>query len=124
MFGLFTLLAIFVAGLGLFGLSLFNAVRRTKEVGIRKVLGASLAEILALLVRDFVKLILAANVVALPVFYFAVSRWLDKYPFRTSIGVWFFAYPVLMTVLIALAVSAYHAVKAATADPVRALKYE
>ena len=124
MFGLFALLAIFVAGLGLFGLSLFNAVQRTKEVGIRKVLGASVAEIMALLVRDFIKLILLANLVALPVFYFALNRWLDKYPFRITIGGWFFAAPILMTVAIALLVSAYHSVKAALADPVRALKYE
>ncbi len=124
MFGLFSLLAIFVAGLGLFGLSLFNAVQRTKEVGIRKVLGASLAEILALLVRDFLKMILLANAAALPIFYFYLSGWLDRYPFRITIGAWFFAVPVLMTVLIAVLVSAYHSVKAALADPVHALKYE
>jgi putative ABC transport system permease protein len=124
MFGLFSLLAIFVAGLGLFGLSLFNAVQRTKEVGIRKVLGASFTEILMLLVRDFLRMILLANAVALPLFYFYLKGWLDKYPFRITIGAWFITVPLLLSVLIAVLVSAYHSVKAALADPVRAIKYE
>jgi len=124
MFGLFSLLAIFVAGLGLFGLSLFNAVQRTKEIGIRKVLGASLAEILVLFVRDFLRMILIANAAALPFIYFILNGWLKRYAFRITIGVWFFAVPVLLTVLIAVLVAAYHSIKAALADPVRALKYE
>jgi putative ABC transport system permease protein len=123
-FGLFSLLAIFVAGLGLFGLSLFNAVQRTKEVGIRKVLGASLVEILGLFIRDFFRMILLANVVALPLFFVILDGWLKRYPFRIAIGAWFFAAPILLTVLIAVLVAAYHSVKAALADPVKALKYE
>jgi putative ABC transport system permease protein len=124
MFGVFSLLAIFVAGLGIFGLSLFNAVRRTKEIGIRKVLGATWREILAVLIKDFFKLVLVANVVALPPAFFAVNGWLDKYPFRIAIRTWFFVIPVLATIVIAVLVSAWHSVRAALADPVRALRYE
>jgi putative ABC transport system permease protein len=123
-FGLFSLLAIFVAGLGLFGLSLFNAVQRTKEVGIRKVLGASMLEILGLFIRDFFRMILLANAVALPLVFLVLNGWLKRYPFRTTIGAWFFAAPVLLTVLIAVLVAAYHSVKAALANPVKAIKYE
>jgi putative ABC transport system permease protein len=124
MFGVFSLLAIFVAGLGLFGLSLFNAVRRTKEIGIRKVLGATWREVLALLIRDFVKLVLVANAVALPLAFFAVNGWLDNYPFRIVIRSWFFVVPVVVTVVIAVLVSAWHSLRAALSDPVRALRYE
>jgi putative ABC transport system permease protein len=124
MFGIFALLAMSVAGLGLFGLSLFNAVQRTKEIGIRKVVGATWREILVILVRDFIKLILVANVVALPLVFFAMNSWLNKYAFRTAIGVWFFIIPVLTTVVIAVLISAFHSIKAALSDPVEALRYE
>ncbi len=124
MFGVFSLLAIFVAGLGLFALSLFNAARRTKEIGIRKVLGATWGEILGFLVKDFVKLVLVADAIALPLAFFAVSSWLEKYPFRIAVRSWFFVVPIVATVVIAVLVSAWHSVRAALADPVRALRYE
>lgn len=124
MFGLFALLAIFVACLGLFGLSLFNAAQRTKEIGIRKVLGASLRGILSLLLKDFTRLILLANLAALPLFYLYSKNWLNRYPFRIAISWWFFCVPVVVTILIAALVVLYHSLKAATADPVKALRYE
>ncbi len=124
MFGIFSLLAIFVAGLGLFGLSLFNALQRTKEIGIRKALGADLSHILGLLVKDFMKLIVLANAAALPLFYLYLSRWLNKFPFRIGIGWWFFVLPLVMTFVISMLVVGYHSLKAATADPVHALRYE
>jgi putative ABC transport system permease protein len=124
MFGVFSAVAIFVAALGLFGLSLFNAVRRTKEIGIRKVLGATWREILAILVKDFVKLVVIANAVALPLAFLAINKWLTKYPFRIAVRSWFFIAPVLVTIAIAVLVSAWHSVKAALADPVHALRHE
>ena len=124
MFGLFALLAIFVACLGLFGLSLFNAAQRTKEIGIRKVLGASLRGILGLLLKDFTRLIVLANLAALPLFYLYSNNWLNRYPFRIAISWWFFCIPVVVTFLIAALVVLYHSLKAATADPVKALRYE
>ena len=124
MFGVFSVVAIFVAALGLFGLSLFNAVCRTKEIGIRKVLGATWREILAVLVTDFVKLVIIANVVALPLAFFAVNSWLNRYPFRIVVRSWFFIIPILATVAIAVLVSAWHSVRAALADPVHALRHE
>ncbi len=124
MFGLFSLLAIFVACLGLLGLSLFNTIHRTKEIGIRKVLGASFLSILFLLTKEFLKLILLANTVSLPLFYFYLNRWLEKYPFRIDIGWWFFAAPVVLIAAIAFCVISYHSLKAATSNPVKALRYE
>lgn len=124
MFGLFSLLAIFVACLGLLGLSLFNTVQRTKEIGIRKVLGASLSNIVFLLTKDFFKLILLANLISLPLFYFYLNTWLGKYPFRIGIGWWFFTAPLVMSAGIALLVISFHSLKAATSNPVEALRYE
>jgi uncharacterized membrane protein len=79
---------------------------------------------LLILVRDFIKLILVANVVALPLVFFAMNSWLNKYAFRTTIGVWFFIIPILTTVVIAVLISAFHSIKAAMSDPVEALRYE
>ncbi len=124
MFGLFALLAIFVACLGLFGLSLFNAAQRTKEIGIRKVLGAAFPGILVLLLKDFARLIILANLAALPLFYLYSNYWLNRYPFRIAISWWFFCVPVVVTFLIAGLVVLYHSLKAASADPVKALRYE
>ncbi len=124
MFGVFSVLAIFVACLGLFGLSLFNTIQHTKEIGIRKVLGASFSHIIFMLTKDFFKLIVLANLFALPLFYLYLNNWLGKYPYRIVIGWWFFIIPLLLIASIAVFVISYHSLKAATSNPVEALRYE
>jgi putative ABC transport system permease protein len=99
---LFTAIAITIACLGLFGLSLFTIAKRNKEISIRKVLGATLFQITSLITKDYLKLVLLAGIVALPVAYFLVSNWLNDYAFHISLGLWFFFLPVIMIVLIAL----------------------
>ncbi len=120
----FAALSIFVACLGLFGLALFTAEQRTKEVGIRKVLGASAARIALLLSREFVKWVLLANAVAWPVAYFAMSRWLQNFAYRINFGIGIFLLSALMAFVIALTTVSYQAIKAALANPVEALRYE
>ncbi len=119
-----TILAIFVACLGLFGLTSFAAQRRTKEIGIRKTLGASVPRIVLLLTKDFIKLIAIANVIAWPVGYFLMNDWLQNYAFRTSVGWFTFILAGLITLAIALLAISYQAIKAAMANPVDSLKYE
>ncbi len=123
-FSVFAGLAIFVACLGLFGLASFTAVQRTKEVGVRKVLGASAASIVALLSRDFLKLVAVAFVVAVPVAYWGMSRWLDGFAYRVTIGPGVFALAGGLTLLISLVAVSAHTLRAATADPVKSLRYE
>jgi len=120
----FAALSIFVACLGLFGLALFTAEQRTKEVGIRKVLGASAARIALLLSREFVKWVLLASAVAWPVAYFAMSRWLQNFAYRINFGIGIFLLSALMAFVIALTTVSYQAIKAALANPVEALRYE
>ena len=117
-------LAIIIASLGLFGLAAFTAERRTKEIGIRKVLGASVGQIVALLSREFLVLVLIANVIAWPVAWYAMSRWLENFAYRIDLGLGTFILAGLLALVIALATVSYQAVKAATANPVEALRYE
>jgi putative ABC transport system permease protein len=119
-----TLLAVFIACLGLFGLASFTAEQRTKEIGIRKVLGASIPAIVRLLTREFTKWVVVANVVAWPVSYYVMHRWLQNFAYRTSIGLWNFLLAAAMTFAVALLTVSYQAVKAALANPVKALRYE
>ncbi|MCH8960761.1 MAG: FtsX-like permease family protein [Bacteroidetes bacterium] len=98
--------------------------QRTKEIGIRKVVGATAADILALLTKDFVKLVFVAGLVALPLAYFCLNRWLQGYAFRIDLGWWLLAVPMLCVLLITLVVVSLHTVKAARANPVDALRYE
>jgi len=123
-FGYAATLAIFVAGLGLFGLAAFMAEQRTKEIGVRKVLGASVAGIVGLLSKDFIKLVLIANVVAWPVAYFAMNRWLQNFAYRLDLGWWVFALAGGLALVIALLTVSTQAIKAALANPVEALRYE
>ena len=124
LFGLFAGLAILIACLGLFGLAAFTAQRRTKEVGVRKVLGASVPGLVALLSADFLKLIAFAFVLAAPVAYFAMRRWLESFAYRIEIGPGVFVLTGALVLLIALMTVSYQAIKAATTDPVRSLRYE
>ena len=121
---LFTIIAIIIACLGLFGLSLYTIAKRTKEISIRKVLGASLVQITAMITKDYLKLVLLAGFVALPLAYMLVSNWLKKYAFHVDIGVWFFILPVLFIIVIALVTVLYQSLKAALSNPVRSLRSE
>ncbi len=123
-FGLFAGLAIFVACLGLFGLAAFTAERRTKEIGIRKVLGAGVGHLVLLLSKEFAALVAVALVVAGPLAYLAVARWLEDFAYRAEIGPGVFLFAGGLALALALVTVSYHAVRAATADPVQALRYE
>ena len=121
---LFTAIAISIACLGLFGLSLFTVAKRNKEISIRKVLGATAFQISSLITKDYLKLVLIAGVVALPVAFILVNNWLKDYAFHINIGIWFFFLPVIMIVTIALLTVLYQSLKAALANPVKNLRSE
>ena len=123
-FGLFALLAIIVACLGLFGLAAFVAEQRTKEIGIRKVMGASVWNLVRLLSIDFVVLVALANLIAWPVAYYGMDRWLRDYAYRIDLEVWIFALGGMLALGIALATVGTQAFRAARANPVEALRYE
>ncbi len=120
----FTLLAIVISCLGLFGMASFMAQQRTKEIGIRKVLGASVARVVFLLTREFARWVLIANIVAWPVAFYAMRSWLNDYPYRIKIGIEVFLISGLVALTIALITVIYQAVKAAVANPADSLKYE
>jgi len=124
LFNSFTGLAIFISCLGLFGLTTFVAERRTKEIGVRKVLGASILNIFRLLSTEFVKWVLLANIITWPVAWLAMQRWLQDYPYRTEITVWIFPLAGLVALGIALITVSYLVVRAARANPVVSLRYE
>ncbi|RFN60287.1 ABC transporter permease [Marixanthomonas ophiurae] len=120
----FSLLAIFIACLGLFGLAAFTAEARTKEIGIRKVLGASISGVTGLLTKDFLKLVLIAFVIAAPVAYWLMNKWLLDFAYRTEINWWVFAVAGILAVCIALITVSFQAIKAAIANPVKSLRTE
>jgi len=124
LFGYFAVLAIFIACLGLFGLAAFTAERRTKEIGIRKALGASVPGLVVLLSRDFARLMLIAFVLAAPLAYFLMNRWLDDFAYRIEISFTIFLLAGLAALGVALLTVSYQAVAAALADPVKSLRYE
>ena len=124
LFGYFTALAIVIGCLGLFGLTSFAAEQRTKEIGIRKVLGASLSGVVVLLTKEFSKWVIVANLVAWPVSYFALSRWLQEFPYRTDIKLWIFLGTGLMTFLVAILTVSYQSLRAALSNPADSLRYE
>jgi putative ABC transport system permease protein len=120
----FAILAIVISCLGLFGLASFLAERRTKEIGIRKALGASVSEIILLLSKEFTKWVIVANMIAWPIAYYTMSRWLEGFAYRINIGMGPFAVAALLAVVIALVTVIYQAVRAALSDPAKALRYE
>jgi putative ABC transport system permease protein len=122
--GIASLLAILIACLGLFGLATLSVARRTKEIGIRKVLGASVPTLVTMLSKDFAVLVLVAFVVAVPAAYFAMQAWLQDFAFRIAPGASTFLLAGLLALVIALATVSYHAIRAALADPVKSLRYE
>jgi len=120
----FSGLAIFIACLGLFGLAAFVTEQRTKEIGIRKILGATVSEIVIMLSKQFTIWVLVANVVAWPIAYYMMNNWLRDFAYRINISVWIFAVSGLLALAIALLTVSSHAIKAATANPVQSLRYE
>lgn len=120
----FTAFAVLIASLGLFGLVTFMAVQRTKEIGVRKVLGASVQNIVFLLSKDFIKLVMLAIVIASPIAWWAVNGWLQSFAYRINIEWWMFTAAGVFAVVIAMLTVSYHAVKAASANPVKSLRTE
>jgi putative ABC transport system permease protein len=120
----FSLLAVIIACLGLFGLAAFTAERRTKEIGIRRVLGASVRNLVALLTKDFLVLVLVAAVVAVPVAYYAMIRWLSDFAYRISMSPLLFIGVTLLALVVAFLTVGFQAYRAATLDPVKTLRYE
>ena len=120
----FSFLAIFIACLGLFGLAAFVTEKRIKEIGIRKVLGASILEIIILLSKEFAKWVMFANIIAWPVAFYVMNNWLQGFAYRTDLSWWIFAMSGLIALVIALLTVSYLAIKAAIANPVESLRYE
>ncbi len=123
-YGLFTLLAVIIIVLGVYGLASYSVTRLTKEIGIRKVLGASVASIVRLLTREYVLLILLANLVAGPIAWYFMSRWLEGFANRTQVGVVPFLLAVIGTLVVAMLTVSYKVIRAAIANPVKSIRYE
>ncbi|MEM9672288.1 MAG: ABC transporter permease [Bacteroidota bacterium] len=123
-FLLFSGLAIFVACLGLLGLVTFTTSQRTKEIGIRKILGASIQSIVTLLSKEFIRLVLISSIIALPLAYWVTQQWLENYAFRIDIHWWMFLIPLILVLAIALLTISFQTIKAALANPADSLRYE
>ncbi len=123
-FATFSFLAIFIAIMGLFGLTMFTTSSRTKEIGVRKVLGASITTIFLMLNRELFRLIMIASIIAVPMAYFLIGKWLDDYAFRLELQWWMFIVPILVVLLLSLLATGYITLKAAIANPSRSLRYE
>jgi putative ABC transport system permease protein len=120
----FASLAIIISCLGLFGLAAYTAERRTREIGIRKVLGASVSGIAGLISKDFLQLVLLSCLIAFPLAYWQMHDWLKKYQYRIDINLWVFVIAGLTAVLIALVTVSFQSIKAAIAKPVKSLRSE
>jgi putative ABC transport system permease protein len=120
----FTLMAILVSCMGLFGLAAFSAEQRSKEIGIRKVLGANVAGIVQLLSKDFLKLVIIAIIIAIPIAGWAMSKWLQQFAYRIDVSWWMYALAGIISVIIALVTVSFQAIKAAIANPVKSLRSE
>jgi putative ABC transport system permease protein len=123
-FQIFTVLGIFIACLGLFGLASFIAGQRTKEIGIRRVLGATVSQVIVLLSKEFTKWVMVANLIAWPVAYFAAGKWLQNFAYRMTLSFDIFLFATALALIIALCTVGYQAIKAAVANPADSLRYE
>jgi putative ABC transport system permease protein len=119
-----SIIAVILACLGLFGLSSYTAERRTKEIGIRKVMGADIKDTVVMLSKEFAILVLAANIIAWPVAYYGINRWLENFAYRITPGIGLFILAGVIALMIAVFTVSYHALKAARANPVDSLRYE
>ena len=122
--GIFSGLTIFVACLGLFGLATFTAEQRTREIGIRKVLGSSVTGIVSLLSKDFIKLVFLAFVIAAPIAWWAMDRWLQDFAYRIHISIWIFLLAAFAALVITVFTISFQAIRAALANPVKSLRSE
>jgi putative ABC transport system permease protein len=122
--GVFAVLAIFISCLGLFGMASFTAERRTREIGVRKVLGASVFTLWRLLSKDFVALVFIALIIAAPVAYYFMHNWLQDYHYRINMSWWVFALTCAGALLITLLTVSYQVIKAALTNPVKSLRSE
>ena len=122
--GILAGLAILISCLGLFGLASYSAERRVKEIGIRKVLGASVQNITAMLSKDFIRLVFISNLIAWPIAWFGVNRWLQDFAYRIPISWWVFIAAACAALLIALLTISFQAIKAAIANPGKSLRTE
>jgi len=122
--GYFMVIAIFIACLGLFGLAAFSSEQRIKEIGVRKVLGASVTQVTALLSKEYIRLIIIAIVIGSPIAWYFMNTWLQRFAYRTSIDWWMFVLAGLLTVFVALITVSFQAIKAAIANPVKSLRTE
>jgi putative ABC transport system permease protein len=123
-FSAFAILAIIIASLGLFGLSAFVMEQRTKEIGIRKVLGASVQQLLLLVSKEFLLLVGIAFIISIPVTWWAMHAWLQDFAYRININIWVFAIAGLAVLLIALLTISFQAIKSSRANPVKSLRTE
>ena len=123
-FGVFTGFAMLIAVMGLFGLATFTALQRRKEIGIRKVLGASVENVTTLLSKDFLKLVLFAICLASPFAYWFMDKWLENFAYRAPMSWWIFVLATLGTLSAAILTIGYHAIRAASANPIKSLKTE
>lgn len=124
LFTVFAVISIVIACLGLFGLAAFTAEQRTKEIGVRKVLGASVVGIIALLSKDFLKLVLIAILLAVPIAWFAMNRWLEDFAYRIDLEWWVFALAGVLAIVIALLTISFQSIKAALVNPIKSLRSE
>jgi putative ABC transport system permease protein len=122
--GLFASLAVFISCLGLFGLASFMAERRTREIGIRKVLGASVGNLTSLLSKDFLRLVLISNIIAFPLAAWFMQKWLEGYAYRISLSGWIFGAAGILSILIALLTVSFQSIRAALSNPVKSLRTE
>jgi ABC-type antimicrobial peptide transport system permease subunit len=123
-FKYFSILTILISCLGLFGLAAFLAEQRTKEIGVRKILGAGISQIIATLAGSFLKWVVLANIIAWPVTYFIMTRWLEGYAYHTKLSVWIFLTAAIISLSIALATVSFQTLRAAARNPVNSIKYE
>jgi putative ABC transport system permease protein len=118
------ILTIFISCIGLFGLSVLSAQKRTKEIGIRKVLGASVKGVVTILSKDFLKLVCIALIIAIPAAWMTANKWLQNYPYRITLSWWLFVSAAIMVIMIALITVSFQAIKAAVANPAKSLRTE